>query len=72
MGPIENVPHTPKRGRPLHPLTQRMRSMEVGDSFLAEDWNELMMAKSWQCKLRPKRFSIMKEAHLGWRVWRLE
>lgn len=78
MGPLEdNIPFDArpgKRGPIRNPLSQRMNDMEVGHSFLAETMTEVELARYWQRKLRSenKKFSILKQAYLGWRVWRLE
>lgn len=80
MGPIEHdVPHEYRNRGPngryevKNALSIRMQTMDVGDSFIADSTTELYLAKHWQRTLRPdKRFSIIKEPYLGWRVWRIE
>jgi hypothetical protein len=73
MGPIESdVPRPePRRGRPSGPLRERMEVMHVGDSFSLDTHYEYEQARSVVAKLKPKKFSVLKMAHQGWRVWRV-
>jgi hypothetical protein len=75
MGPIEQVPETVRpgtRGPHPSPLAVRMMTMEVDDSFIADCIQEYHIAQHWQQRLKPKKFSVRKEAYLGWRVRRVE
>jgi hypothetical protein len=73
MGPVET--HVPlmdiRRGRLPGPVRERMEVLRVGDSFRLDTEQEYMLARGTASKLRPRKFSIRKIPHEGWRVWRL-
>jgi hypothetical protein len=73
MGPLEEgIPPVHRRGRERSALADRMCTMEVGQSFLADSIQEHHTAQYWTRRLRPKKFSVVKVPYLGWRVWRIE
>lgn len=74
MGPIETgIPLVAeRRGRLPGPLRERMETLRPGDSFSLDSEQEFMLARGTVNKLKPKKFSIRKIPHEGWRVWRVE
>jgi hypothetical protein len=60
------------RGRPPSPVLARMRELEIGESFCVDTWEERQVIRSVQSKQHPKKFSVRKIPHEGWRVWRVE
>lgn len=66
---IENdIPIPPPR---LRGMSQTLRELEIGQSFLIEDEGEYQCAKRMATRQPPKKFSIRKQAD-GWRIWRTE
>lgn len=74
MGPIEtDIPLVDRHhGRFCGPLRERMETLHPGDSFTLDDEAEYLLARGTVNKLKPKKFSIRKIPHIGWRIWRVE
>jgi hypothetical protein len=65
-------PHQPKQpGRQPAAETTLMQTMEVGESFLVDDYMRWLFLRGKLTKMRPRRFS-MRKVPGGWRLWRTE
>jgi hypothetical protein len=63
---------TPKPFGPKCALSEAMWTLQVGESFLVETQAEFIRARGLVTGLKPKRFSMHKFPHEGWRIWRTE
>lgn len=48
-----------------------MLALEIGQSFLIEEEKKAQLARTLNCRLAPRKFSVRKIGRQGWRVWRL-
>jgi hypothetical protein len=66
----DNIP-VPTRGRTASAELRAMRQLDVGQSFLVQDWQGANRVRFHQCKEPGKKFA-MRKIDGGWRVWRTE
>ncbi len=70
--PIPAFRPTDSRPGPRTDLTQALAALEVAQSVLVEDTREHKAAMNYIERAKPRRFTVRKVAHEGWRIWRIE